>query len=253
MLLGIDVGGTFTDAVLIGRGTIIAQAKRRTTHEAVLQGILEALDEVLQEQEVYNIERVVISSTIVTNALTEGRTDPVFLAVMTGPGMNVSKSFPVEPYYVSGYVDHRGKITARIDWQKHQGLLSKAKNKMAAVSGKFSVRNPENEYALAGELKDCGYEKIFLGSELSGELNFVRRTNSAYFAAAVRALHSGGHAAFGAGRHRCRAGAAGPLLCRGCCFGVGRIAGLPLWRPTAFVLGGWYSAGSRHRPVHLPV
>ena len=107
MLLGIDVGGTFTDAVLIGRGTIIAQAKRRTTHEAVLQGILEALDEVLQEQEVYNIERVVISSTIVTNALTEGRTDPVFLAVMTGPGMNVSKSFPVEPYYVSGYVDHR--------------------------------------------------------------------------------------------------------------------------------------------------
>ena len=48
---------------------------------------LEALDEVLQEQEVYNIERVVISSTIVTNALTEGRTDPVFLAVMTGPGM----------------------------------------------------------------------------------------------------------------------------------------------------------------------
>lgn len=32
-----------------------------------------------------------ISSTIVTNALTEGRTDPVFLAVMTGPGMNVSK------------------------------------------------------------------------------------------------------------------------------------------------------------------
>ena len=47
--------------------------------------------------------------------------------------MNVSKSFPVEPYYVSGYVDHRGKITARIDWQKHQGLLSKAKNKMAVL------------------------------------------------------------------------------------------------------------------------
>lgn len=185
MLLGIDVGGTFTDAVLIGRGRIIAQAKRKTTPAAVLQGILEALDEVLREQEVYNIERVVISSTIVTNALTEGRTDPVFLAVMTGPGMNVSKSFPVEPYYVSGYVDHRGKLTARIDWQKHPGLLDKAKMKAAAVSGKFSVRNPENEYVLAGELKDCGYEKIFLGSELSGELNFVRRTNSAYFAAAV--------------------------------------------------------------------
>lgn len=185
MLLGIDVGGTFTDAVLIGRGQIIAQAKRKTTHEEVLRGILAALDEVLQEHEVYNIERVVISSTIVTNALTEGRTDPVFLAVMTGPGMNVSKSFPVEPYYVSGYVDHRGKIMAHIDWQKHKGLLDKAKNKVAAISGKFSVRNPENEYLLGAELKGSGYEKIFLGSELSGELNFVRRTNSAYFAAAV--------------------------------------------------------------------
>ena len=75
----------------------------------------------------------------------------------------------------------------------------------------------------------------------------------ACFIAAVRALHSGGYAAFGAGRHRCRAGAAGPLLCRGGCLGAGRIAGLPLWRPAAFVLGGWYSAGSRHRPVHLPV
>lgn len=93
MLLGIDVGGTFTDAVLIGRGTIIAQAKRRTTHEAVLQGILEALDEVLQEQEVYNIERVVISSTIVTNALTEDRTDPVFWLCDRSRGMMLVRAF----------------------------------------------------------------------------------------------------------------------------------------------------------------
>lgn len=185
MLLGIDVGGTFTDAVLIGRGQIIAQAKRKTTHESVLHGILDALDEVLQKQEVYTIERAVISSTIVTNALAEGKTEPVFLAVMPGPGMNVHKSFPVEPVYVSGYVDHRGKVITTVDWNKQKGFRDGAKNKVAAVSGKFSVRNPENEYVLAAELKDCGYEKIFLGSELSGELNFVRRTNSAYFAAAV--------------------------------------------------------------------
>ena len=40
MLLGIDVGGTFTDAVLVDNGAVYAQAKRPTTHGEVLRGIL---------------------------------------------------------------------------------------------------------------------------------------------------------------------------------------------------------------------
>ncbi len=187
MLLGIDVGGTFTDAVLLEEAEIVAQAKTPTTHSDVLQCILTALDKVLPQQEkLGKIERVVISSTIVTNALTENKLDPVFLAVITGPGMNVTHKFPVTPYFVSGYVDHRGKITAQIDWTKHRDLLSrKGNNGVCAISGKFSVRDPQLEYQLEHELKQNGYSKIFLGSELSGELNFVRRTNSAYFAGAV--------------------------------------------------------------------
>lgn len=188
MLLGIDVGGTFTDAVLLNGSEIAAQAKTPTTHEDVLQCILQALDMVLpkHQEEINKIERVVISSTIVTNALTEDKLDPVFLAVITGPGMNVTHKFPVAPYFVSGYVDHRGKITAQIDWTKHRDLLNRrGANGVCAVSGKFSVRDPQLEYELEHELKQNGYSKIFLGSELSGELNFVRRTNSAYFAGAV--------------------------------------------------------------------
>ena len=188
MLLGIDVGGTFTDAVLLNGSEIAAQAKTPTTHEDVLQCILQALDMVLpkHQEEINKIERVVISSTIVTNALTEDKLDPVFLAVITGPGMNVTHKFPVAPYFVSGYVDHRGKITAQIDWTKHRDLLNRrGANSVCAVSGKFSVRDPQLEYELEHELKQNGYSRIFLGSELSGELNFVRRTNSAYFAGAV--------------------------------------------------------------------
>ena len=188
MLLGIDVGGTFTDAVLLNGSEIAAQAKTPTTHEDVLQCILQALDMVLpkHQEEINKIERVVISSTIVTNVLTEDKLDPVFLAVITGPGMNVTHKFPVAPYFVSGYVDHRGKITAQIDWTKHRDLLNRrGANSVCAVSGKFSVRDPQLEYELEHELKQNGYSKIFLGSELSGELNFVRRTNSAYFAGAV--------------------------------------------------------------------
>lgn len=185
MLLGIDVGGTFTDAVVIGEQEIIAQDKVPTQHEDVLVSILQALDKVLAGISAGSLQRVVISSTIVTNALAEDKIAPVFLAVMTGPGMNVRGKFPVEPYYVSGYVDHRGKITSPIDWTKHRDLLNRQGSGCCAVSGKFAVREPQNEYLLKQEVKKCGYQKVFLGSELSGELNFIRRTNSAYFAAAV--------------------------------------------------------------------
>lgn len=185
MLLGIDVGGTFTDAVILEQGEIAAQAKRATTHDDVLHCVLAALDAVLQPELAAKLERVVISSTIVTNALTEGRLDEVFLAVIAGPGMNIAGHLPVTPCYLQGYVDHRGKITAQLDMLK---LLKQRGKGVAAVSGKFSVRNPQLEYQAEHELKKCGYKKIFLGSGLSGELNFVRRTNSAYFAAQVYEL-----------------------------------------------------------------
>lgn len=185
MLLGIDVGGTFTDAVILEQGEIAAQAKRATTHDDVLRCVLAALDAVLKPKLAAKLERVVISSTIVTNALTEGRLDDVFLAVIAGPGMNIAGHLPVNPYYLQGYVDHRGKITAQLDLLK---LLQQRGKGVAAVSGKFSVRNPQLEYQAEHELKKCGYKKIFLGSGLSGELNFVRRTNSAYFAAQVYEL-----------------------------------------------------------------
>lgn len=185
MLLGIDVGGTFTDAVILEQGEIVAQAKRATTHDDVLRCVLAALDAVLKPELAAKLERVVISSTIVTNALTEGRLDDVFLAVIAGPGMNIAGHLPVTPCYLQGYVDHRGKITAQLDLLK---LLQQRGKGVAAVSGKFSVRNPQLEYQAEHELKKCGYKKIFLGSGLSGELNFVRRTNSAYFAAQVYEL-----------------------------------------------------------------
>ena len=184
MLLGIDVGGTFTDAVLIDDKKIVAQAKTKTIHENVLKGILAALDLVLKNN-ASKIERVVISSTIVTNALTEHKIEPVFLAVVAGPGVNVKGKFPVAPYEVTGYVDHRGKVTAEIDWKKHQDLIKQKGNGAAAVSCKFAVRDPKLELELANCLEKNGHSPVFCGSKLNGELNFIRRTNSAYFAAAT--------------------------------------------------------------------
>jgi len=185
MLLGVDVGGTFTDAVLVNSRMIIKQAKVKTTQEEVLQGILQSLDIVLAGNDPSAISRVVVSSTIVTNALTEGKTDPVFLAVMAGPGMSTKGNFPTEPYLAEGYVDHRGKIIKGAAFNEKVVAAMSVGKKVAAVSGKFAVRNQKNEQELRIKLKEEGFQRIFMGSEISGELNFVRRTNSAYFSAAV--------------------------------------------------------------------
>lgn len=187
MLLGIDVGGTFTDGVLIEGAEVLAQAKRKTTHENVLHGILAALDAVLGDN-ASKIERVVISSTIVTNALTEHKLDPVFLATIPGPGMNTKGKFPVEAMEITGYIDHRGKCTAPINWTKHRNLTNMQGKGAAAVSGKFSVRDSSLERELAKQLKEQGFSPVFRGAAINGELNFVRRTNSAYYAAATYEL-----------------------------------------------------------------
>ena len=185
MLLGVDVGGTFTDAVLVDNGMIIKQAKVKTTQEEVLRGMLQALDIVLAGNEPDAISRVVVSSTIVTNTLTEGKTERVFLAVMAGPGMSTKGRFPTEPYLAEGYVDHRGQIIKSASVNEKIVKTMSAGKEVAAVSGKFAVRNQKNEQELRVQLKEAGFKRIFMGSEISGELNFVRRTNSAYFSAAV--------------------------------------------------------------------
>lgn len=178
MLLGIDVGGTFTDAVILEAEQVARQAKVPTTHNNVLEGILKALDIVL-EGIGGSVERVVISSTIITNALTENALEPVFLGIIPGPGRNYRGQFPVEPYIFSGYVDHAGKVTAPLGKEHNLHGLGT----VGAVSGKFAVREPQLEHLLAHRLQQGGMKQIFLGSELSGELNFIRRTNSAYFSA----------------------------------------------------------------------
>lgn len=187
MLLGIDVGGTFTDAVLLDTENLIAQAKVKTNHQNVLQCLLSALDKVLPKDEktLLKIQRVVISSTLVTNALTENILEPVLLAVIAGPGMNITEHLPAKALFLDGYVNHRGKIIKPITWPKNFIIDDNLQKKVCAISGKFAVRNPQLELLLESKLNTIGYQKAFLGSELSGELNFIRRTNSAYFSAQV--------------------------------------------------------------------
>ena len=188
MLLGLDVGGTFTDAVIIDGHRVVASAKRRTTKDNLMQGIGEALDAVLTGCNTSNIEQVILSTTVVTNTIVEEKEQVVDLYVVTGPGRNVDDIFPVSPIYLQGYTDHRGIVVERTPTNAVREVAkmvqSRSGTDLAAVSAKFGVRNPQEELSITEELKDK-YNTISNGSLLSGSLNFPRRTISAYFNSAV--------------------------------------------------------------------
>lgn len=188
MLLGLDVGGTFTDAVIIDGHRVVASAKRRTTKDNLMQGIGEALDAVLAGCNTSNIEQVTLSTTVVTNTIVEEKEQVVDLYVVTGPGRNVDDIFPVNPIYLQGYTDHRGIVVKRTPTNVVRDVAemvqSHSGTDLAAVSAKFGVRNPQEELSITEELKGK-YNTISNGSLLSGSLNFPRRTISAYFNTAV--------------------------------------------------------------------
>lgn len=188
MLLGLDVGGTFTDAVIIDGHRVVATAKRRTTKDNLMNGIGEALDAVLEGNDTSNIEQVTLSTTVVTNTIVEEKEQVVDLYVITGPGRNVDDIFPVEPIYLQGYTDHRGIVVERTPADAVRGIANMVQARsgtdLAAVSAKFGVRNPQEELSITEELKNT-YHTISNGSLLSGSLNFPRRTISAYFNSAV--------------------------------------------------------------------
>lgn len=185
MLLGIDVGGTFTDAVAIADGRVAASVKVPTTHDDLLEGILDALDSIVGRLE-RPIRRVALSTTWVTNAVVEKRLAEVRLLLMAGPGLNLSGMLPASPQFLAGYVDHRGVEVQTIDESELEAKIPQETDAVYAVSGKFSVRNPHGENQLAAWLKAArGPQHVTVAGQLAGGLNFLRRTNGAYFNAAV--------------------------------------------------------------------
>lgn len=187
VLLGIDVGGTFTDAVVVEKSRVAVQAKVPTSHGDLLAGILAALDGVLAGIDPAAIRRVALSTTIVTNAVVEGKLERVGFFLLPGPGMDISPLVPEPPHILTGYIDHRGRETAA----PREGEVAEACRALAgrdvfAVAGKFAVRNPAHEQLVAGWLRrHARPAHVTSGAAVSGSLNFWRRANSAYFNAAV--------------------------------------------------------------------
>ena len=202
-VLGIDCGGTHTDAALIQinkdekKARLCGAAKTDTIHEALEKSVSEVIGNLAAQAGLSDIltqiSRVTLGTTLAVNALVQGKGEKVGLALSAGPGLDPSH-FTIGEHFciVPGGLDHRGVEVGRLDLQKLKKTASAWPEegvRAAASVGKFSPRNPEHELEMAKIISQETSLSVSCGHSLSGRLDFPRRIATAYYNAAVQQLH----------------------------------------------------------------
>lgn len=193
MHLGIDVGGTHTDAVAMRGNQVAASCKVVTDHDNLLISVRTALDKVLGKVQGERVARLNLSTTLTTNAIVSGKTEDVGVLVTAGPGIDPEFHRIGRGYHlVGGALDHRGFEIAPLPEKEVKKAITackKAGMRVFAVAGKFSTRNPAHELAIRKALGKSA-DFVTMGHRLSGLLNFPRRISTAYYNAAVWRLYN---------------------------------------------------------------
>ncbi|MGI5851753.1 MAG: hydantoinase/oxoprolinase N-terminal domain-containing protein, partial [Caldicoprobacterales bacterium] len=149
MIVGLDMGGTHIDGVIIEKGTIINTIKKPRDGEDIFVSIWAALEELLSNQDISRIKRINLSTTVSTNAIVEGKTTPVGMIIQSGPGLpHDFLACGNENVFISGYIDHRGKVVEELDLEEinnARDLFIKNGLKTCAVVTKFCTRNFDHE------------------------------------------------------------------------------------------------------------
>ncbi|MCL6559842.1 MAG: hydantoinase/oxoprolinase family protein [Firmicutes bacterium] len=194
MYVGVDVGGTFTDAVLLENGLVRATAKV-PTREDLLGSILEAIDNILKGVNKKDLRRIVFSTTMITNLIAERKYDRVALLLIPGPGVSHENyNFKTDVRLLTGAIDYRGREIVSLNEKEIEGALSDLALKgfkKVGVVGKFSPRNTSHEKRIAAIIKDIYPDwQVELGSQIGVRLNFPRRVETTYLTCATREPYS---------------------------------------------------------------
>jgi N-methylhydantoinase A len=192
MIIGLDVGGTNTDVVLIGKDGVLRQTKVPTDHSNLFESVTAGLEAITRDVPAESISRAVLSTTLTTNAIVEGKLAGTGMIVCGGPGVDPELFRTNEQYFsVAGSIDHRGREVQTIDHNEIRTIASQWRTeglKQVGIVGKFSVRNPQHELEIQ-ELLSGGFDYIVLGHRLSGHLGFPRRIATAFLNASVYPIH----------------------------------------------------------------
>ena len=180
LVLGIDTGGTYTDGVIIERyeKTILRKAKALTTKENLITGIRNCIDG-LEFDRFEEISAVSLSTTLATNAIVEGRGCDVGLIMI---GYELEKETPAkETRCIEGGHGVNGKEVKAIDLDAAREAVLSMKGKVGAIaiSGIFSVRNPEHELAVQKIVTELLDLPVVCAHNLTRELGVYERTLTA--------------------------------------------------------------------------
>ena len=180
VLVGVDIGGTFTDAVAVRAGTVIATAKTPTKPETLAESLLGALDGVLTDISAREVTRIGLSTTLITNLLAQDLVPDVATLLIPGPGRDPSTlRLHGRVWTVGGAIDFRGREVAPLDREQVASVLHEihaAGYRHLAVVGKFSPRNPSHEVRVLDWARDLdAHWKLRAGHTISGKLGFPRR------------------------------------------------------------------------------
>ncbi|HHV39411.1 MAG TPA: hydantoinase/oxoprolinase family protein [Tepidimicrobium sp.] len=189
MIVGLDMGGTHIDGVIVKDGNIINTVKKPTDRDDLFQSIWTTLTELLSKYKRDNIKRINLSTTVSTNAIVEDKTSSVGMIIQSGPGLNHDfLACGDQNVFISGYVDHRGKVVEPLDFKEIENamnLFEKNNIESYAVITKFSTRNPSHELEIKEALESKFPLQITMGHTMSGKLNFPRRVFTSYLNSAI--------------------------------------------------------------------
>jgi len=192
MIIGLDVGGTHTDAVLLSSKGIEKKVKVPTDPANLFNSVLSGFTKLLDNRNPEEIKRVVISTTLTTNALVQKDMGPIGMIVSAGPGIDPKFFSTGDHYYtVAGSINHRGREKAPVNKMEIEDVAKKLKKdgvEYVGVVSKFCIRNPSHEILIKRILNKY-FKKVFLGHHVSGNLNFPRRIATTHLNAAVFELH----------------------------------------------------------------
>jgi N-methylhydantoinase A/oxoprolinase/acetone carboxylase beta subunit len=182
--LGIDTGGTYTDAAIVEmeESTILAKAKSRTTYHDLAVGIAQAVDNVLEVSEFdsSNIGLVGVSTTLATNSILEGKGGRAGLIGIGWEPESDWKLGATRQVFISGGHDVRGEEVTPLILDEVLEAVEEMKGlDTVAVSSLFSVYNKSHERLVTENIRESLRVPVVMGHQLTTELGIQERTVTA--------------------------------------------------------------------------
>jgi len=189
--LGIDAGGTYTDAVIydLEKNLTLFKSKSLTTKWDFTIGINKALKK-LDQEKLLQVELVSLSTTLATNAIVENEGQKVGMILMPPYGLDLDKNIAHHPKSViAGKLEITGKELTAIDpdeiRQKVSHMVEKQSVTAFAVSGYAGSINPAHEIQVKEIIHELTGCYVTCGHELSDSLNFQTRAVTAMLNARI--------------------------------------------------------------------